>query len=42
MVLKYLVKNNIDHVDSVGRVMAEYYTNNENMMKYVCSNKILR
>jgi len=38
-VLKYLVKNEIDSVDNVGRVMAEYYTNHDQLMKYVNSNK---
>ncbi len=39
-VLKYLVKNSINTVDGVGRVIAEFYTNEENLMKYVNSNKI--
>jgi len=38
-VLKWLVKQNIDTVDSVGRVMAEYYTNKDIMMGYVRKNK---
>jgi hypothetical protein len=38
-ILKWLVKQNINTVDSVGRVMAEYYTNKENLMKFVKSNK---
>lgn len=38
-VLNYLVKKNIDSVDGVGRVMAEYYTNKDNLMKFVRSNK---
>ncbi|MCF7799117.1 Flp pilus assembly complex ATPase component TadA [Candidatus Woesearchaeota archaeon] len=38
-VLNYLVKHNIDSVDGVGRVMAEYYTDKDNLMKYVNSNK---
>ena len=41
-VLKYLVKNNYDTVDSVGRIMAEYYTNKENLMKFVNTNKIFK
>ena len=41
MVLKWLVKNNINTVDTVGRVMAEYYTNKDNLMGYVKKNKIL-
>jgi len=38
-VLNYLVRHNIDSVDGVGRVMAEYYTNYDNLMKYVKQNK---
>lgn len=41
-VLKYLVKNNIESVDEVGRVIAEYYTNKENLMKYVKNNIVFR
>jgi len=41
-VLKYLVKNNINTVDGVGRIIAECYVNEENMMKYVNSNKIFQ
>jgi len=41
-VLKWLVKQKIDTVDSVGRVMAEYYTNKENLMKFVSANKPFR
>ena len=40
-VLKWLVKQNINTVDSVGRVMAEYYTDIENLMKVVRKNKRL-
>ena len=40
-VLKWLVKNDINTVDTVGRVMAEYYTNKDNLMGYVKRNKIL-
>ena len=40
-VLKWLVKNNINTVDTVGRVMAEYYTNKDNLMEYVRKNKLL-
>jgi len=40
-VLKWLVKNKIDTVDSVGRVMAEYYTNKDSLMGYVRKNKPL-
>jgi flagellar protein FlaI len=37
-VLNYLVKKNIDDVDGVGRIVAEYYTAKDNLMKYVNSN----
>ena len=40
-VLKWLAKNKIDTVDTVGRVMAEYYTNNDNLMQHVKKNKLL-
>lgn len=40
-VLKYLVNTNINAVDSVGRVIAEYYTNKSNLMKYVRAGKRL-
>lgn len=40
-VLKWLVKNNINTVDTVGRAMAEYYTNKDNLMNYVKRNKLL-
>lgn len=40
MVLSYLVSNNIDTVDSVGRIMAEYYTNKDGLMKnYIIPNR---
>ena len=38
-VLNYLVKKNIDDVDGVGRVVAEYYTDKDSLMKYVNSGK---
>jgi flagellar protein FlaI len=38
-VLNYLVKKNIDDVDGVGRIVAEYYTDKNNLMKYVNTNK---
>lgn len=41
-ILNYLIKNQIKNVDGVGRVMAEYYTNKDNLMKHVRENKILR
>jgi len=40
-ILKWLVKQNIDTVDSVGRVMAEYYTQSDYLMKFVNKNKKL-
>ena len=40
-VLKWLVKQNINTVDSVGKVMAEYYTGAESLMKLVRKNKKL-
>lgn len=38
-VLRYLVTQGIEDVDSVGRVIAEYYTNKTNLMKFVDANK---
>ncbi|MEM2130995.1 MAG: type II/IV secretion system ATPase subunit [Candidatus Woesearchaeota archaeon] len=38
-ILDYLIKQNIETVDEVGRIMAEYYTNKDNLMKFVKSNK---
>ncbi|MGM5481755.1 MAG: type II/IV secretion system ATPase subunit [Nanobdellota archaeon] len=38
-VLKYLVKHKIDSVDGVGRIIAEYYTDKNNLMKYVNKNQ---
>ncbi|MBS3101265.1 CpaF family protein [Candidatus Woesearchaeota archaeon] len=41
-VLKWLVKNNVNTVDSVGRAMAEYYTDKDNLMdNYVRKNRML-
>ena len=40
-VLKWLVKNNINTVETVGRIMAEYYTNLDNLMLHVRKNKML-
>ena len=39
LVLNWLVKHNINIVDEVGRVMAEYYTGKDDFMKIVRSNK---
>jgi archaeal flagellar protein FlaI len=38
-VLKWLVKQKIDTVDTVGKVMAEYYTNSNHLMGLVKGNK---
>jgi flagellar protein FlaI len=38
-ILKWLVKQKIDGVDNVGRVVAEYYTNPKNLMKHVGKNQ---
>lgn len=40
-ILKWLVKQNINTVDGVGKAMAEYYTDAENLMKSVRKNKKL-
>ena len=40
-ILDYLVKQNIETVEGVGKVMAEYYTDKVNLMKFVKSNKPL-
>ncbi len=37
-VLKYLMDQNIESVDGVGRVIAEYYINKDNIMKHVNKN----
>ena len=34
-ILKWMVKQQIKTIDGVGRVMAEYYTNQRDLMKYV-------
>ena len=41
-ILNWLVKHNINEVDTVGRVMAEFYTHQENLMKYVNRNAPFR
>ena len=38
-VLKYLINKDIKTVNGVGRIIAEYYTNKENLMYYVNKNK---
>lgn len=40
-ILNYLVDLNIESVDEVGRVMAEYYTDKPNLMKYISKKKVL-
>jgi archaeal flagellar protein FlaI len=40
-VLKWLVNKKINTVDTVGRVIAEYYTNNDELMQIVHKNKNL-
>jgi len=39
-VVDYLVKHDITDVDSVGRIIAEYYTDKKNIMAYVKSGKL--
>ncbi len=41
-VLKWLVKQNFTVVDDVGKAMAEYYTNKDNLMNFVRKNKPFR
>ena len=41
LILKWMVKHNINTVDTVGRIMAEYYTNKDNLMANVRKNKLL-
>lgn len=38
-ILKWLAKQNINTVDTVGRMMAEYYTNKDNLMGFVRKNR---
>ena len=38
-IIDYLVAQRIMDVDAVGRVIAEYYTNKENLLRYVKANK---
>ena len=40
-VLKWLVKNDINTVNGVGRVIAEYYTAKDNLMEHIKKNKML-
>ena len=41
-VLKYLVNKEIDSVDGVGRIMAEFYTDKDNLMKFVNKNETFK
>jgi hypothetical protein len=41
-ILKYLIDTKIDSVDGVGRVMAEYYTDPDNLRKHVAARKPLQ
>jgi hypothetical protein len=38
-IIDYLVDQKIMGVDAVGRIIAEYYTNKENLLRYVRANK---
>ena len=40
-ILKWMVKQNVNTVDSVGKVMAEYYTQQDYLMKFVKKNRPL-
>lgn len=39
-ILKYMVKNKIEKVDAVGWLMAKYYTDTEELLKYVKADKV--
>lgn len=39
-ILKWLIKQKINEINSVGKVMAEYYTDKDNLMKFVRKNKV--
>lgn len=39
-ILDYLLSFNIDTIDAVGRIMAEYYTDKDNLMRYVNAKKM--
>ena len=41
-VLKWLVKQKIEDINSVGKVIAEYYVNKDKLMKFVNSNKKMK
>ncbi len=38
-VIEYLVAQDVVHVDAVGRIIAEYYTNKENLLKFVTAKR---
>ncbi|MBW2964739.1 hypothetical protein KY363_04730, partial [Candidatus Woesearchaeota archaeon] len=42
LVLKYLVKQQVKDINNVGRLMAEYYTNKDSIMKFIKQNKPFR
>ncbi len=41
-ILKYLVNKKIDTVDGVGRIMAEFYTDKNNLMRFVNKNELFK
>ncbi|MBW2992656.1 Flp pilus assembly complex ATPase component TadA [Candidatus Woesearchaeota archaeon] len=38
-ILKYMVRHQVKTIDDVGRIVAEYYTNKDNLMKFVRKNR---
>lgn len=38
-ILQYMIKNDVMDIDTVGRIMAEYYTDKENLLKFVRAGK---
>jgi flagellar protein FlaI len=38
-IMEYMVKNDVTDIDQVGRIMAEYYTDKQNLLKFVKANK---
>ncbi|MBU1975837.1 MAG: type II/IV secretion system ATPase subunit [Nanoarchaeota archaeon] len=41
-ILEYMIKHNIDDVDAVGRVMAEYYTDKKNLFSVIAKGRLLK
>ncbi len=39
-ILKWLVQNNINTVDEIGKVVATYYTNKENLLKFIIKKNV--